>query len=272
MPASVATALQEIGREFEQGKLRQKSDFFSETANTELTPQLAVQLLGRTLGDSDAMDGYIKWQLLSAITGDIPEELANAAFDAYRKAPGLQRRPGMEMKERIVLDRELRKAVDGTAVAAQLDMGVRRTDDLNKSVLAYRDELFSRLPSGMRTFEAALNDVYERCRAGAEPQSLTARLSGHATQWISRDASDAEVKQFAGMVTKLKIMQMPDYYDGVTKNDQGPGYVWNVRRADPNSGERLDEILQSAGRRLNGAATVDTTNTGRTRSTGRRGR
>lgn len=278
IPASVTTALQEMAKEFGLGKLRDRSDFFTNEPNAELTAQLVVQLLGRRLGESDAMDGYIKWQLLSAINGDIPEEMAGAAINAYQNGPGLQRRPGMDMADRRALDVALRKATEAADVAAELDMEVRRTDELNKSVREYRDTLFTRLPVGIPAFEAALNDVYERCKVGAVPQSLVERVAGRAEQWISRDASEAEVKQLVSMVRKLMMAQIPDYYDGVIRNDQGPGYVWRISKADPGGGGRLDDVLQSAARRLGsiggsgGAGAGDVGNTGRTRNSGRRGR
>lgn len=244
IPPTVMSSLEDLRKEFELGRLRQKSDYFDKAANPELTPQLVVQLLGRSMGSSGAMDGYVKWQLLSALPEQLPTDLEGAVLDAYRSTPALEPRPAMSIADRRMLDRELRTADDPADIAAQLDQEVRRTDALNRSVTAYRDELFLQLPDNLEAYEAALNDIYERCMAGMTPRSIADQLSVRATRWV-REANRNDVQQLGAMVRKLLSMQMPEYYEGIRRGERDRLYSWETRRADPNTGGRLRDILDA---------------------------
>lgn len=235
IPPAATTAVKELRAEFESGDLRSTSDYLTRSPNAELTTEVLLNILQRRCGDTETMDAYIKWQLLSGLPDKLTEEYGDAGRDAYEASPQLTIRPGMSEQDMRALDREARRVDDPMQLTGMLMNEVRRVDLLNDPVLKFRDELFARLPDGHDTFMLALKDLYDRGMSGISPRTHCRLITQRIAAW-TQNAKPAEAASLYGAVSELLFAQMPEYYDSLQANRDAGGYTWIRRRAVVNEG------------------------------------
>lgn len=249
IPNSVLADVQVIRREFETGKLRAASDYFVQKPNTELTAEIAMMLIGKRQGSSNAMDAYIKWQLLSSLGDQVPEQYVHDVAAAYASAPALDLRPGMAAESRKELDQLLRHTKQTEDVTKHLDEETRRVEALNAPAIGYRDDLLAKLPATFEVVRTGFQDMYQRAESGF-PADNTDKVLSKARQLATASDNVADLNRLLDLTTQVRAAKVPGYYDKFAKAQNQSGYVWSERKIDLNNRKQLDEFIDFLDRRL----------------------
>ena len=200
--------------------LRGESDYFT-TDGKELaeavTPAIVVEALGAQLAPAPAVDAYLKWQLLSAVPGKFEGELEPAAVRAYENAPRPLPKPGIDPQERRALRQAelngLREGQVDDADARFKAFSDRQTQG-NDQILAYRTELYGKLPVSGPSLAAAMNDVVQRVEAGINSHGMSRQVIGDAQTWaVAADRND--VMRVASLMRELDGYEAPQHITGV---------------------------------------------------------
>lgn len=185
-------------------RLREKCDYFKENP-AELTPAEVLKGLETAVTGDPALIAYVKWQLLSGLPAKFPDDLEKRALAVYRSAPEPGSHPGMN-------HRALSKAASGArgndvaALQKEFDGAVEKSIEYNAPILAYRDELYARLPSKPDVFAAGFADVADRSARGMPAGSIFDTVSGAIRSWAIVDAKPGQAKALAGEVSRIKDM------------------------------------------------------------------
>jgi hypothetical protein len=167
--------------------LREKSDYFSENKAPSLLPETIVQALGSTISPDVPSDSYIKWQLLSGAPAKFDDSLAKPAAAAYMKLGKIPLRPGITAADKRQLDplvKEVKNSDDAVVVTKKLEDLVTPWEARNKPILAYRDELYARLPAIPEALVARLDDGVQRVEAGYPSEAYWQGTSEAITKWL----------------------------------------------------------------------------------------
>lgn len=258
IPASVAKALHELTREFQQGNPRTAADYFEKSPDPELTADVALGLLQKRQGGSASMEAYIKWQVLAALPREIPEEYAGDLIAAYRDAPAIEPRPGMSADQKRQLDREIRKSAEPWLLPQRLATSASLVEQRNAPILRYRDELLARMPDTSSGIEACLDDLYRRAEAGQDVGPAGDAVIERLNRWIEQTSSRQELIAMARLLQELRRAEIPTYYDQCHNSQELGLWVWDESRADLNRGHRLDQTLRAISQKT-GKQSVEST-------------
>jgi hypothetical protein len=227
---------------------RDKSDYFKREGKADaadLTPESVVMALNTQIHPSPAVDAYVKWQLLSAIEGQFPDEGLPGAVNAYLNAPQLSQRPGGTQQEQQQLDQQLRQMLRNASpaqVSANWEQHVQQQTAGNDIVTDYRTELYNKLPPSAPMLRAALQDAYQRAEAGEDVNSFVKRIIGDAKVWAASGAAPGDVQAIAQLMFELNGYSGRNFYSSVSQ-ERNKAPKWN--RVYRNLGGK-DELSETA--------------------------
>ena len=173
------------GTKDKMGKLREKCDYFVEKPSADLTPEVILIALEHTQSTDRRIEAYVKWQLLSGIAGQFPDELVLRAIAAYRKAPELSSHPGLD---RAQLSKSLSrigpmKRERMGEINSSFSVSADKTTGENLYVLHYRKELYAHLPVSGDSLMAGLEDIFARVQHGVPAGDMWTAVSGSIQSW-----------------------------------------------------------------------------------------
>jgi hypothetical protein len=213
--------------------LREKSDYFAQNKPEGVTPETVLAALEKPIGTDPRAEAYVKWQLLSAVEAKFPDELKARALKVYRNAPAPSKHPGADHQD---LERKLRrigitKSDEETPINNDLGAAIKEYRMAIEPILSYRDELYSRMPSGYETLAVALSDVYDRVSKGAPATEFWKNVMGSIRSWALASSDSAHMHELAGAVSKLYTIVKDDrnkpYYRVMwIKEDKYTGLRW----------------------------------------------
>ena len=189
--------------------LREKADYFGEKKPEGVNAESVLAVLEKRIpGATDPRaEAYVKWQLLSGVGEKFPEELRARATKVYLNAPKPKASPGLN---RANLDRKLNRDVglmnkdaEGEVNKAYQDVITNWRVDI-EPYLAYRDELYAKLPTGYDTFVAGLTDIYDRVTRGAPANEFWTTLGAGIRTWALTATDARQLQNMAGAVAKLQ--------------------------------------------------------------------
>ena len=189
--AAVSTAATALMKEATAGlkdkteNLREKCDYFTEKPSPDITPEAILIGLEKSQSGDPRMDSYVKWQLLSGISGAFPDDLTARATTAYRRAAEPSNHPGLEHAQ-------LSKTLNRIGI-----MKVEKMGEINKSfsetvdknakdnlyILHYRKEFYSHLPVSGDSLMAGLEDIFSRVKHGVYADDMWTAVSGSIQSW-----------------------------------------------------------------------------------------
>lgn len=251
---AVRAAVHELISEFENrhapgAAARETSNYFLDHPDDAVTAEAIADAL-QTQGGSPQAAAYIKWQLLSGLPkqdeGEDPERvLAKHLLLAYRNAPPPIARPGLTRQDQQKLDRlaQAAKPGDEPMLIETIDRAVEAHRRDNQPILAYRDELYRRLPSGPERFAAAAEDLHERVGAAADGKALAKALVADVTEWAAVDQpSPQTLMALARALRRLADTAGPQYYTTPYRNERSGVFTWRKTRATVSSARALKEL------------------------------
>ena len=219
--ASVEKAIAALKREYALyekdpagAPLRSVPDYFADNPQ----PVDADALLGaleKPLAGNARQTAYVKWQLLSGLPETLDDAGVRRLLKAYQKAPMPAPRYGSSPQEKRTLDALLLRArpQDDVQITAKLEQAVERSHEADRPVIAYRDELYRRLPPGRDKFFAGLEDAHERMSVAAPTSDLMDLIVDDLQAWaLAGNASKAQVREVAELVGRLRLVEGPPYY------------------------------------------------------------
>jgi hypothetical protein len=192
------------------------------------------------------LQGYVKWQLLSALPEALDEKLAPKFLAAYRAAPPPAPRPGISQIERQQLDRAVqgKKGSEEGELQSQFDAAVSKNRQGNQPILAYRNELYRKLPKALDTFAASLDDAYERFHADADAKPLLKDLDRDVRGWAvgGKSPSSQSMLALARAVRKLAGEKGPEFYKTLYYSEPKHSLVWRKAHADLGNEKALADL------------------------------
>jgi hypothetical protein len=187
-------------------KLREKSDYFGATPPADITPEAIVMALDRSQSSDARVDGYVKWQLLSGVSGKFAPELVPKALSAYRRAPepynhpGLNRGPLQSKLFRIGITRKESIGPLNEEFGAAID----KFNKQNQYILHYRNDMYAHLPGSDNgdAMMAGLEDIFVRVRHGINSKDIWDAVSSSMQGW----SVTAEARQRNSMISALESL------------------------------------------------------------------
>ena len=247
---ALRAAIAELTREYERSlrepgvELRTASTYFKDHPDETITQDLIISSLLAQGGDLRA-SAYVKWQLLSALGDEIDEAAAKQLVDAYCSAPKPIVRPGIERQDQQKLDRltQSARAGDEPGLIETIDRAVEATRKANMPILAYRGELYRRLPKESQTFAAALEDLHERHLAAAEGKELAKALVADVREWAATASPAPQaLLALARACRRLADTPGPQYYTTPYFNQRSSVFTWRKSRAAVDSARALKDL------------------------------
>ena len=169
----------------EAAPLRTACDYFKEDAAGTIPPDAVLAALEQRMAGNARESAYVKWQLLSALPAELDAPTVERLVKVYQRAPVPAPRYGASKQDQ--------RKLDGLLVGAKPEDDVRLTDGLGKMaeqaaatdrvVIAFRDELYRRLPPSREKFLAALQDAHARVTAAADKEKLAEALEADLPGW-----------------------------------------------------------------------------------------
>ncbi|HEV2296569.1 MAG TPA: hypothetical protein VGR35_22185 [Tepidisphaeraceae bacterium] len=210
---AIQSAIAELTKEIEsalrhgQDPPRAQSDYFY--GQVQVPPAAVVAALRRPLAGDVRVAAYVKWQLLSALPKEMDDATTQELLAVYRAAPAPLPRPGIEKQQREELDRMIRgaKEPDEPALAEQFEQLVERAARDNRAVLAYRDELFARLPPTYDALAAGFEDAAARVNVGADAAGHVRKVCKAVPQWASSTVASPSPEQLKAMSRALAQLE-----------------------------------------------------------------
>jgi len=123
-------------------------------------------------------------------------------INVYRRAPVPGNHPGAD---RMALERLLNR-VGISKAEAEPDINKEFGDVITKyrqqiePILAYRDELYARLPAGYDTLVAGLSDVYDRVSHGAPANEFWTTVSAGVRSWALTSNDARQMQNLAAAI------------------------------------------------------------------------
>lgn len=237
-------ALAELRREYaahqkdaDAAPLRDACDYFVDHP-LEVPPAALFGALVQPNGKEPRLAAYVKWQLLGALPATLDDAQVQRLIKVYQKAPFPAPRYASTKPEQQKLDRLMLRArpQDDVELTSKLEEAVKRAAEADRPVLAYREELYRRLPLGRDKIVAGLRDGYERMSVAVPTITFTDAVRDDMRSWVaSGEASRAELREVAELMGKLRFLESPPYYEsaGVRKNRLG--WVLKTGKLMPNA-------------------------------------
>jgi hypothetical protein len=154
---------------------------------------------------------------------------------------------GISFEDQQKLDRLAQgvKQPDEPDLRAKMDEALSVGRRENMPILAYRDELYRRLPKTSETFAIALEDLSQRNAAAADAKDLLKAFVADVRAWATAsDASPTPVTlaTMARAVRRLADTRSPQYYDAPYWRESAHGFAWRKSRSAVDSGHSLKDL------------------------------
>ena len=221
-----------------------------------MTPEEILTAMGRNLASDSSADAYIKWQLLSGIRSKVDAKLSPKLVAIYRFAPAPLTRPGLDPADKKQLDRGLRGMgeKDVSRINSELQARVDEVEKANAPILAYRDDLYARLPASGDAILGGLEDAAARAGRGIDGGSHMKGVLAQITTWCV-SASPSEIKAVGallrGLVGKMnppgknaKAAFPPNYYAAAEYDSKAKRLTWKDGAAKFPDVKAINALIQ----------------------------
>jgi hypothetical protein len=266
------TAVKSLAKEYQDfeknpsASIRTESNYFKDNA-ADVPAEALWDMLGRRLDSDPAVDGYVKWQLLSAPSAaSVEGKLVAKAAKAYRAAPLPLARPGRVGNNQLAKALQGKKEADVTQINTELTTAIQTKATQNEPILKYRDSLYDRLPPGPEKFELGLRDFVARQQAGANAADLATKLAADIQAWVPT-AKKPQLSGVGQMLVRAAHETGPEFYTAADWKDDKRGGEWSKKRIGEDSAIPLADLVTELqqGKAANNAAAADNAKPGKKR-------
>lgn len=263
--ALIDAAVVELKREYaahlkspDASPLRPQSTYFLDNPPAAaVSPEAILTGLEKSVSNDPRLTAYVRWQLLSAAPKQFPDEpkVLQRLSNAYRRAPLPPPRVGVSPQDQAKLDAALTGArkEDDAALSVKLEEIAAAEAAANRPMLAYRDELYSRLPQGYDSLLAGFADAHDRtavAAGGGTTDAHAAKVVKDAQAWAqSGQADPKQCAHLAEVVARLRHVRSPPYYARATLRRGADKLSWSTKTDavySPRKLSDLEKILRDA--------------------------
>lgn len=263
--AAIDAAVAELSREYaahlkdpDAAPLRLQCTYFIDRPTAApLSAESVVSGLERASFNDPRLTAYVRWQLLSAAPKKFENDpkLVPRVLDAYRRAPLPPPRLGLSPQDQAKLDTLIRQArrEEDAALSVKLEEQAAKDAEANRPILAYRDELYVRLPGGYESLVAGFQDAHDRTAAaagGGTRDEHAARVVEDAQAWAQSGQADPKhCARLAELVAKLRHVRSPPYYARATLRRGADRLSWATKTDavySPTKLANLEKVLRDA--------------------------
>lgn len=244
--AAVRDAIVALSREYERS-LRDPSkparvgcSYFKDHPSSDVTAEAIASALV-----SSSSSAYVKWQLLSGLPDVLDDDLRERLLVAYRDAPLPIPRPGISIQDQQRFDLLVQgvSQSDEPKLIEAIEVAVAENRVANAPILAYRNELYSRLPKNAETFATAMEDLMQRVNAAADGKDLVKQLASDIEEWAAADDQPrSELSALGKAARRLADTKSPQYYGSVSWRASDNQFAWRKTRAGIDSGKTLKDL------------------------------
>ena len=254
--AVLESAVSELKKEFaahqkdpQKAPLRTQCTYFLDHP-AQVAPESLLGAIDQVTGTDPRLVAYVRWQLLSGAPKKFEPEpkLLPRVLEAYRRAPLPPPRFGTSPQDQAKLDASLKdvRKEDDARLSTMLEELGRREAEANKPILAYRDELYARLPTGYDALVAGLRDAAERTAAaagGGTSDEHAGRVVKDAQAWAqSGSAEPKQCGQLVEAVARLRHTRSPPYYARATLRRGADRPSWATKTDSVYSPKKLADL------------------------------
>jgi hypothetical protein len=249
--ARLRDAVKELVNEYQDHEkggskpLRAEANYFEQGLPDGVSPNDLVNVLQKSAHDTDRIDAYVRWQLLSGLPEELEREHVSRLLQVYKTAPKPEHRPGVSPSSRQEMDRVLQQNREASPqqINDEFDKALARLEARNRPIFALRDELLQRLPPSQNLFTRAFEDLYERMQGGWRDQmgDLLDEIEKRIGVWAASTAEQNDLRELADLLGRLRSEEAIEYYDSV--DTRGGALRWRERRIDLDTRE-ISELQQ----------------------------
>jgi hypothetical protein len=216
----------------------------------QVSPESLLGAIDQVTGNDPRLVAYVRWQMLSAAPKKFEQgsSLLPRVLEAYRKAPLPPPRFGISPQDQAKLDASLKdvRKEDDAKLSTMLEELARREAEANKPILAYRDELYARLPACYDALLAGFRDAAERTAAaagGGTSDEHAGRVLKDAQAWAQSGTADPkQCAQLAEAVARLRHTRSPPYYARATLRRGDSRLSWATKTDAVYSPKKLSDL------------------------------
>jgi hypothetical protein len=244
--AAVRAAVTALGKEFAADKLRPACTYFKDVPAKDISDTAILDELTAPFSNA-RLSAYVRWQLLSGLSDEPDANMMTRLLAAYRGAPTPFARPGIAVSEQQKLDQFVRgkQLVDEADVKRQAALIFEAAAKQNQPILAYRDELYRRLPKDLNTIAAALTDLSYRMSVVADGKELVKMFARDVQEWATTKGSPRQLAAVAEAVRKLADSKGPYYYSTPSWRQSSRSFGWTNTRTGIDSGDALEDLADA---------------------------
>ena len=254
--AALDAAVVELKKEYaahqkdpQKAPLRTQCTYFLDHP-AQVSSESLLAAIDQVTGGDPRLVAYVRWQLLSGTPKKFEPEskLLPRILEAYRRAPQPPPRFGTSAQDQAKLDASLKdvRKEDDAKLSTMLEALARQEAEANRPILAYRDELYARLPTGYDALVAGLRDAAERTAAaagGGVSDEHAARVVKDAQAWAQSGTADPkQCAQLAEAVARLRHTRSPPYYARATLRRGDSRLSWATKTDAVYSPKKLSDL------------------------------
>ncbi len=219
-------------------ELPSEGTYFGEHADAALTQDDVIAALGKRWAGDAVKDAYIKWQVLSAVSGMFDGKNAVEALRLYHKPPAIPMRVGSRTGEAQKFQQALQRfdRNDRERVLSETNSGLEQAIAQWRAqadpILRYRSALYARIPTGYETFMAGLADALGRAQAGVDPKSHFDAVANSIRSWAAGGANAGQVSQIVRVLTALQREPGAEVLTGLKWNGDKNRYEWEWKNTE----------------------------------------
>jgi hypothetical protein len=244
---AVRAAVAALVKEFAKGEPRPACTYFKDHPSKEITDAAIVEELTAPFSNA-RQAAYIRCQLLSGLSESPDEQTVTQLLTGYRAAPMPFGRPGISTSEQQKLDQLVRgkTLADEADLKHQIELLFESAAKENQPILAYRDELYRRLPKDLPTFAAVLTDLNIRMAAVADGKELVKQFAKDVHDWAAtKNPPPSQLAGVADAVRKLADSKGPYYYGSASWRPSSRSFTWTKTRSGIDNGKALKELADA---------------------------
>lgn len=218
---------------------RTESDYFaSQSAGTAapIAPAELLKAVTRRISPDPRVDAYVKWQLLSGVTG-FDGTLVKDAIAAYVNAAPLIPLPGLTAQERqrwVQLAQRVETEAQSDELEAKWEAERSPYVEANAIVITYRDAIRAKITATddlrPRVLQAHFEDLSQRAAAGLDVDKELTAWIGETRAWATL-AKRPALADMATFVREYTRRQGPAINDNLVWYDSRKSASWRTRKA-----------------------------------------
>jgi len=218
----------------ESAKVRTTSNYATDNADPTVTNEIVYKALDRSIAGDVRVDAYVKWQLLSYVSGLPDDKDVPKLLNLYGRAPLPPAHPGMDrqMLQRALSQPGASQRENENAVNDEFGQVLDRYEQQIAPILGYRDSLFSKLPTRGDCAAAGWEDVRDRIKLGLKADAFAGTVAGATRSWATSDATPAQLTamiQFLETIKRENDKTESQAYTRVVFEEKNNKLEWRAR-------------------------------------------